>query len=41
MAQDLSTAKGRAKALAALRELRVRDGDLFREGVGAVTEELP
>jgi hypothetical protein len=41
VAQDLSTAKGRAKALAALRELRVRDGDLFREGVGAVTEELP
>jgi hypothetical protein len=38
---DLTTAKGRAKALAALRELRPQDGDTFREGAGAVSEEIP
>jgi DNA invertase Pin-like site-specific DNA recombinase len=39
--KDLSTAKGRTQELAALLALRVRDGDTFREGAGAATEEIP
>jgi DNA invertase Pin-like site-specific DNA recombinase len=38
---DLTTARGRAKALEALRELRVQGGDTFREGAGAVSKEIP